>query len=116
MTKKDEPEVIDPEVLPPEGSEDAESSRRRFRRTIIAGLVIDLVDFVLRGPIGLSLGFPVGCFVGLIMGRYIGLSWLKTFVLGLVAGIYCAFPGTFFLPLGTVVALLRGGSRVWKRL
>jgi hypothetical protein len=43
---------------------------------------------------------------------YIGLSWVKSAVLGILAGIYCAIPGTFFLPLGTVAALLRnfGGS------
>ena len=115
MTEKDEPGVFIPEVLPPEGSQEPESSRPKYFRTIIAGLVIDLVDFVLRGPIGLRLGFPVGFVVGLILGRYIGLAWTKTLILGLIAGIYCAFPGTFFLPLGTVAALLSGGSRFWKR-
>jgi hypothetical protein len=77
-------------------------------RALLAGVIIDLADFLLRGPLGLYLGFPVGCILGIFLGLYIGLSWVKSSVLGIFAGIYCTIPGTFFLPLGTVAALLRG--------
>ena len=115
MTEKDGPEVITPEVLPPEDSQDSKDSGLNRGRAILAGFIIDVVDFVLRGPIGLRLGFPVGCIVGVILGRFVGLPWRKSLVLGMASGLYCAFPGTFLIPLGTLVGLLSGSSRFGKR-
>ena len=75
-------------------------------RAIMAGFIIDLVDFILRGSMGFYLGVPAGCVVGTLMGRFIGLSWKRSLILGGVTGIYCGIPGTFFLPLGTLAAIL----------
>jgi len=111
MTEKEEPNVFTPEVLPPEDSQEPHDPRPDRSRIVLAGFLIDLVDFVLRGPIGLRLGFPVGFVVGILLGRYIGLPWTRIFILGIAAGLYCAVPGTFFLPLGTLVALL--GKTSW---
>ncbi len=79
-------------------------------RAILAGFIIDLVDFILRGPLGLYLGFPVGCILGILLGRFIGMTWTRSYILGGAAGIYCTIPGTFFLPLGTLAAILAAGK------
>ena len=79
-------------------------------RAILSGFIIDLLDFVLRGSPGLYLGFPSGFVLGILLGRYIGLSWVRSVVLGGAAGIYCTIPGTFFLPLGTLSAMLAAGK------
>ena len=115
MTEKEEPEVFIPEVLPREDSEERQEPFRNRSRLVLAGLFIDLVDFVLRGPLGLRLGFPVGCMVGIVLGRYLGLPWTKTLILAFVAGLYCTLPGTAVLPLGTLVALLGKTSWLGKR-
>jgi len=63
-----------------------------------AGLIIDAVDFVTFGPVGLALGFPIGAAAG---------YWLaRSLICAVIAGVYCTIPGTELLPLGTLVGAL----------
>lgn len=79
---------------------------RRLNRAfgpIVAGMIIDLVDFATFGPIGFLLGLPVGGFAGYWMGRCLGLSRRTSFYCALAAGVYCTVPGTELIPLATMV-------------
>ena len=71
-----------------------------------AGLVIDAVDFVTFGPVGLALGFPVGAAAGYWLARSLRLETNPSLLCALIAGIYCTIPGTELLPLGTLVGAL----------
>lgn len=70
---------------------------------ILAGLVIDVVDFATFGPIGLVLGLPLGGLAGYWMGRALGLSTRGARWCALAAGLYCMLPGTEIFPLATLV-------------
>ena len=79
---------------------------RRLNRAfgpIVAGMVIDVVDFATFGPIGFILGLPVGGFAGYWMGRCLGLSRRSSFFCALAAGVYCTLPFTELIPLATLV-------------
>ena len=110
MTEINEPEVLIPEVLPPDEPMGSSGPLKRKLRAIVAGLAVDFLDFVLRGAIGSRLGLPIGFVVGVLLGRYMKLSWTRTALMGLVTGIYCFLPGTYLLPLGLIIALLGGPS------
>lgn len=71
-----------------------------------AGMMIDAVDFITYGPIGLVLGLPVGAAAGYWLGRSMRLESHMCWFCALVAGIYCTIPGTELLPLGTLVGAL----------
>lgn len=73
---------------------------------IAAGVIIDAVDFVTFGPIGLVLGFPIGATAGYWLGRSMHLEKQTSFICAVIAGIYCTIPGTELLPLGTLVGAL----------
>jgi len=79
---------------------------RRLNRAfgpIVAGLIIDVVDFATFGPIGYLLGLPVGGFAGYWMGRCLGFSRRTSFYCAIAAGIYCTIPGTELIPLATLL-------------
>jgi hypothetical protein len=71
-----------------------------------AGMMIDAVDFITYGPIGLILGLPVGAAAGYWLGRSMRLESHMCWICAAVAGIYCTIPGTELLPLGTLVGAL----------
>jgi hypothetical protein len=107
------PHVHIPEVLPPESEHEPPRGRSTrpgppptAGRKILAGLVIDVLDLILRGPLGVRLGLPVGFIVGLVLARWLGLRPGRSLLLAAVTGIYCMAPMTGRLPLGTVVATL----------
>lgn len=94
----------------PSGSTTTPSTRplltRRANRAfgpILAGLIIDLVDFATFGPLGLVLGFPVGGLAGYWMGRALGFDRRAALWCALAAGVYCTLPGTEILPLATIL-------------
>lgn len=70
---------------------------------IVAGMLIDLLDFTTFGPIGLVVGFPIGVLIGYWMGRSLGLSPKASLGCAFAAGIYCTTPATEFIPLATIV-------------
>lgn len=73
---------------------------------VVAGMIIDAVDLLTFGPLGLGLGIPVGAFAGYWLGRSMRLEKHMCWICSVVAGIYCTIPGTEFLPLGTLVGAL----------
>jgi len=83
----------------------ARTARRANRAfgPVVAGIIIDAVDFLTPGPIGFVLGPPLGAGAGYWLGRSLGLSRRGSLVAALAGAIYCTVPGTEFLPLGTIV-------------
>jgi hypothetical protein len=69
----------------------------------IAGcLVLDLVDFVTLGPIGLVIGIPVGAAVGWWLGSLYGLERTGRITVAVMSAVYCTIPFTEILPLATL--------------
>ena len=70
---------------------------------VAAGMIIDTVDFVTFGPIGLVLGLPIGGLAGYWLGKTLGLEKQTCLYCALAAGVYCTIPLTELLPLATLV-------------
>jgi hypothetical protein len=69
----------------------------------IAGcLVLDLVDFVTLGPIGLVIGIPIGAAVGWWLGSLYGLERPGRITVAVLSAVYCTIPFTELLPLATL--------------
>lgn len=73
---------------------------------IFAGMILDGVDLVTFGPVGLLLGLPIGAAAGYWLGRSMELDHKSSLICATAAGIYCTIPGTELLPLGTLVGAL----------
>ena len=69
-------------------------------------MIIDAVDFVTFGPIGLVIGIPVGAIAGYWLGQSMALEKNACLFCAVAAGIYCTIPFTELLPLGTMVGAL----------
>lgn len=88
------------------------SPSRKFSRynyafgPVVAGLILDAVDIVTFGPVGLALGFPIGAAAGYWLARSLRLETNVSLICALIAGVYCTIPGTELLPLGTLVGAL----------
>lgn len=105
--------VLEPEVLPPEeatapgGSRDSVARRapgeRRSYLPLLTGLLLDLLDALTAGPIGLATGLLVGGGAVYFITTLHGLPVKQRLLLALAAGIYCTIPGTAPFPLGTLV-------------
>ncbi|MCP4109708.1 MAG: hypothetical protein GY749_30015 [Desulfobacteraceae bacterium] len=71
---------------------------------IIPGLMIDLVDLITFGPIGVS---GAGLVVGGVAGYWIASSFklpIKKCLMGsMIAGAYCTLPFTGVVPVGTLI-------------
>lgn len=87
----------------------ADSFFRRLNYAIgpvVAGMIIDTVDLITFGPVGLFLGLPLGAAAGFWLAHCLGLDKKMAALCALVAGIYCTIPYTELLPLGTLVGAL----------
>ena len=73
---------------------------------IFAGMILDSVDLVTFGPVGLLLGLPVGAAAGYWLGRSMRLDHKSSLICAAAAAVYCTIPGTELLPLGTLVGAL----------
>jgi len=73
---------------------------------VVAGLIIDAVDLVTFGPVGLALGVPIGAAAGYWLARSLRLETNASLICAVMAGVYCTIPGTELLPLGTLVGAL----------
>jgi hypothetical protein len=70
---------------------------------VVAGMIIDSIDLVTFGPVGLVLGVPLGGLAGYWLGNSLGLEKDKRLLCAMAAGVYCTIPGTELLPLATLV-------------
>jgi hypothetical protein len=73
---------------------------------IMAGFILDMVDFLTFGPIGIVLGLFVGSAVGWYLTGVLGVSKKWRVILTWLAAIYCFLPGTELIPVGTIVGAL----------
>ena len=73
---------------------------------IMGGVILDCADLATYGPAGLYTGMIVGCTVGWFISEYYDYSKKGRVVFAILAGVYCTTPGTFFLPLATLSAVL----------
>ncbi len=71
---------------------------------IIGGLILDFADLATFGPIGIYLGMAVGCTIGWLIGGIYEFSNKSRIIFTLLAGIYCMIPGTFYMPIATVIS------------
>ncbi len=101
------PEDYDPELdSGPAEARDSHSQRlSELSDTIgpvIAGLLVDLLDAATINPaMGLFLGWPLGYYIVRKVGCQPSTAWK----LGALIGVYCAVPGTFLIPMATLVVV-----------
>jgi len=91
-----------PESVPPQGPGRIEELNRAIG-PVVAGLLVDLLDAAtVSPPLGIVLGWPLGYYIV----RQVGCSRATAVRLGALIGVYCALPGTFLVPMATIVVLL----------
>lgn len=73
---------------------------------IIAGMALDAIDLATMGPLGLTFGLFLGAVVGWTLSPIFGLRGRGRWWASVIAGLYCAIPGTEFLPIATMLAAL----------
>ena len=72
---------------------------------ILAGAMLDAVDFTTFGPLAI-VGFPIGCLCGLWLAGQLGYPKRLRLAIAAGCGLYCMFPPTTLLPVATVLGLL----------
>ncbi len=117
--REQDPDPIEPEVIPPDG-QDPEGSHTagaavKDLPNWIAALLIDAVDLATWGAIGIRTGWIVGAISALAIGTAAGWPWRKRLLIALLAALYCTVPGTSFIPLATILLLLRPRSYGQRR-
>jgi hypothetical protein len=70
---------------------------------IIAGMILDMADFATFRHIGIYFGLLVGGFVGWYLTGFLGMSRQWRIYATCMAALYCAVPGTEFLPFATIL-------------
>ena len=88
---------------------------RQTLAPVLAGVLLDAIDFATMGPIGLSGGFLVAGGAGYWIAVELGLQRRSRIGLALMAAAYAATPFTELLPLGTLVGLLTRFTRIGQR-
>ena len=89
-------------------------SPKQWIGPVLAGFLLDGVDFVTYGPIGLWAGAAAGALAGYLLALSMGVEFERRWPYAAAAGAYCMLPFTAFLPLATVLGTairLREGRR-----
>lgn len=71
---------------------------------ILGGLILDFVDLATFGPLGLILGPILGALVGWWIASIYNFSRAGRIVAVILSAVYCAFPFTGVIPLGTIIS------------
>ncbi len=90
------------------------TSRKAIIGPVLAGFLLDLVDFATYGPIGLRAGAVIGGLTGYFLAMSMGVEARRRWRYAAIAGAYCMLPFTAFLPLATVLGTVirwREGTR-----
>ena len=74
--------------------------------TVLAGALLDAVDFTTMGPIGVKFGFFIGAGCGWWLSRELGYPKRLRIGIAVACGLYCMFPPTSILPVATVLGAL----------
>ena len=85
----------------PAETPDASHPVRRAERAfgpVLAGVLLDCVDFATIGPPA----FIVGCAVGIWIFSIYRVPWKHRLIGGLLCGAYCMMPFTRFIPFATM--------------
>ena len=91
-------------ATPPKLPDEIEPPPKAGRITpIVMGMVLDGVDFVTMGPIGLSGGFVLGGLAAAWAAREMGLRGSMVWLCAAGGAVYAATPATELLPLGTLI-------------
>ena len=103
-------EAIDVEVerLDPGDFGDQATSLGKALGPVLAGFIIDVLDFATFGAIGLYLGFLMGAPAGWYLARALGLGRRRSLYAALACGVYCTIPVTSPIPIATLLG-------VWAR-
>jgi len=106
---RSEPEVVEPEVLPPEEKSRGRRSTgepwnraERMFGPVVAGLILDFADLATFGPMGMLIGSVVGYWIASVFRMPAG----QRVVMALAAGLYCILPFTHFLPVATLMGTM----------
>lgn len=70
---------------------------------VVAGLILDAVDFATMGPIGLYGGFVLGGAAAAWAARQVGLEGRNVWLAACAGAVYAATPATELMPLGTLI-------------
>lgn len=120
MTDRTESEVIEPEVLPPEGDADRRRARaekwQRITGAALAGLLLDLIDFASYGPIGRTYGAVAGAAMGFYIASVFKVPMPHRVWWMAGAALYCAMPRTEFFPLATLFVVVKAVRRERLRI
>jgi len=105
-----DPIEVEVERLDEEGSADgAASSYGRAIGPVLAGFIIDVIDFATLGGPGLYLGLLLGGAAGWYLARILGLDRIRALYVALGCGVYCMIPVTSPIPIATLIGIwLRG--------
>lgn len=88
------------------GEKQSNSLGKRFERSfgpVLAGLVIDSLDFATLGTLGIMIGMLVGGSAAFYICSIMELKIWKRVLIATLAGFYCAMPRTEFIPAATLV-------------
>jgi len=113
MNMAPDADVLEPEVLPPGqgGARVLEATSPGGVNPILAGLLIDVVNFFTFGLVGFIAGGAIGYWAASSNRVPVPLSLL----IGLACGWYCALPLPRTIPLATLVGLIIVLWRRWAR-
>ena len=112
-TRKDAQQAMRGSNLPVR-REDADVSTRREQRRrqirgflpILGAVIIDGMDLVTMGPVGIGMGMFVGGLLSWAVAYRHGLTFWQSLIAGTAGALYCALPFTEALPIATLLALI----------